>query len=63
MGTYVSMTDTYTDAGSGAGAGFGVSAPPAAVRAVADVRGGDIFAVVAGTQRIFLVGSLPIVSL
>ena len=63
MGTYVSMADTYTSAGSGAFAGFGASDPPAAVRAVADICGGTIFAVVAGTVRIFRVGSLPVVSL
>ena len=43
MGTYVSMADTYTGAGSGAGAGFGAGDPLAAARAVADVRGGAIF--------------------
>ena len=63
MGTYVSMADTYTGAGSGAGAGFGAGDPPTAVRAIADVRGRAIFAVVAGTLRIFHVGSLPFVSL
>ena len=63
MGTYVSMADTYTGAGSGAGAGFGVGYSPAAARTVVDVRGGAIFAVVAGTLRIFCVGSLPFVSL
>ena len=63
MGTYVSMADTYTDAVSGAVAGFGAGDPPAAARAVADVRGGDIFDVVPGTVRIFRVGSLPDVSL
>ena len=63
MGTYVSMADTYTGAGSGFGAGFGAGDPPAAARAVADVRGGAIFAVVARTVRIFRVGSLPVVSL
>ena len=63
MGTYVSMADTNTGAGSGAGAGFGAGDPPAAVHAVADVRGRSIFAVVAGTLRIFCVGSLPFVSL
>ena len=61
MGTYVSMADTYTGAGSGAGAGFGAGDPPAAVRAVADVCGGAIFAVVTRTVRIFRVGSLPVV--
>ena len=44
-------------------AGFGAGVPPAAARAVADVRDGAIFAVVARTVRIFCVGSLPIVSL
>ena len=63
MGTYVSMSDTYTGAGSGTGAGFGAGDPPAATRAVADLRGGAIFAVVAGTVRIFRFGSLPVVSL
>ena len=63
MGTYVSMADTYTGAGSDAGAGFGAGDPPAAARAVLDVCGGDIFAVVAGTVRTFCVGSLPVVSL
>ena len=63
MGTYVYMSDTYTGAGSGVGAGFGAVDPPAAARAVADIRGGAILAVVAGTLRIFCVGSLPFVSL
>ena len=63
MGTYVSMADTYTGAGSSEGAGFGAGDPPAAARAVADVCGGAIFAVVAGTVWIFCVGSLPVVSL
>ena len=63
MGTYVSMADTYTGAGSSKGAGFSAGDPPAAARAVAGVCGGDIFAVVAGTLRIFRVGSLPFVSL
>ena len=63
MGTYVSMADTYTGDGSGAGAGFGAGDPPTAARAVTDVCGGAIFAVVAGTLRIFRVGSLPFVSL
>ena len=63
MGTYVSTADTYTGAGSGAGAGFSAGDPPAAARAVADVRGGAIFAVVAGTLQIFQVGSLPFVSM
>ena len=63
MGTYVSMADTYTGAGSGACAGFGAGYPLAAMRAFADVRGGDIFSVVAGTLQIFRVGSLPFVSL
>ena len=63
MGTYVSMADTYTGAGSGAGAGFGVGDPPSSARAVADVRGGAIFSVVAGTVRTFRVGSLPVVLL
>ena len=45
----MSMADTYTGAGSGAGAGFGAGNPPSAARAVVDVRGGAIFAVVAGT--------------
>ena len=63
MGTYVSMADTYTVAGSSAGARFGAGDPSAAARAIADVRGGAIFAVVAGTVRIFCVGSLPVVSL
>ena len=62
MGTYVSMADTYTVAGSGAGAGFGAGDPPAAAHAVADGCGGAIFAVVAGTVWIFRVGSLPVVS-
>ena len=60
MGTYVSMADTYTGAGSGFGAGFGAGDPPAAARAVADVRGGAIFAIVAGTVQIFRLGSLPV---
>ena len=63
MGTYVSMADTYTGAGSGAGAWFGASDMPAAARAVADVCGVAIFYVVAGTLHIFRVGSLPFVSL
>ena len=62
-GTYMSMADTYTGAGSGAESGFGAGDPQAAVRAVADVCGGAIFAVVAGTLQIFCVGSLPFVSL
>ena len=56
MGTYVFMADMYTGAGSSAGAGFGVGDPPAAERAVVDVCGGVIFAVVAGTLHIFCVG-------
>ena len=63
MGTYVSKADTYTGAGSGAGAGFGAGDLLAAARAVADVCGREIFAVVTGTVRIFCVGSLPVVSL
>ena len=63
MGTYVSMSDTYTGDGSGAGAGFGTGDPPVAARAVADFRGGGILAVVAGTLRIFRVGSLLIASI
>ena len=63
MGTYVSMVDTYAGAGSGAVAGFGAGGPTAAARAVADVHGVAIFAVVARTVRIFRVGSLPVVSL
>ena len=63
MGTYVSMADTYTGAGSGVGAGFGVGDPPAVAHAVADVRGGAFFAVVAGNLRTFCVGSLPFVSI
>ena len=63
MGTYVSMDDTYTGAGSGAGTGLDAGDPPATVRAVVDVRGRAIFAVVAGTLRIFRVGSLPLFSL
>ena len=63
MGTYVSMAYTYIGAGSGAAAGFGAGDPPAAARAVADVRGGAIFSVVARTVRIFRVGSLTVVSL
>ena len=63
MGTYESMADTYMGAGSGAGAGFSAGGPPAVLRAVADVCGGAIFAVVAGTVRIFRVGSLPVVSI
>ena len=63
MGTYVSMADTYTSAGSGAVARFGVGGPTATVRAVADVCGGAIFAVVFRTVQIFRVGSLPVVSL
>ena len=43
MGTYVSMADTYTGAGSGAGSEFSAGGPPAAARAVVDVCGGDIF--------------------
>ena len=63
MGTYVSMAGTYTGAGSGAGAGFGAGDLPAAAHAVADIRGGAIFAVVAGTLQIFRVSSIPFVSL
>ena len=63
MDTYVSMADTYTGADSGAGAGFGAGDPLAAARAVADVRGRAIFALVAGTVRIFRVGSLPVISI
>ena len=59
----MSMADTYTGAGSGVGAGFGAGDPPAAARAVAEFCGGAIFSVVAGTVRIFRVGSLPVVSL
>ena len=43
-------------AGSGAVAGFDEVGEAAASRAVADVRGGAIFAVVARTVRIFRVG-------
>ena len=63
MGTYVSMADTYTGAGSGAVSRFGAGGPTAAACAVADVCGGAIFAVFARTVRIFHVGSLPVVSL
>ena len=63
IGTYVSMTDMYTISDSGAGAGFSAVHPPAAARAVTDIRGGAISAVVSGTVRIFFVGSLPVVSL
>ena len=63
MGTYVSTADTYMGASSGAGAGFGAGDPPASARVVADVRGENIFAVVAGTVRIFRVDSLPVVSI
>ena len=63
MGTYVSMDEMYTVAGSGAGTGFGAGNPLAATRTVADVCGGAIFTVVAGTLRIFRGGSLPFVSL
>ena len=63
MGTYVSISDTYTGACSGTGSGYGVGDPSAAARAVTDVSGGAIFSVVAGTLRIFRVGSLPFVSL
>ena len=63
MVTYVFMADTYTGAGSGAGAGFGAGDPLAAARAVTDVCGRVILAVVTGTLRIFRVGSLPFVSL
>ena len=51
---YVSMDDMYTGDGSGVGAGFSAGNPPAAARVVTDVCGGVIFAVVAGTLRIFL---------
>ena len=61
MGTYISMADAYTGAGSGAVAGFDEGGEAAAVRAVADVCGGAIFAVVARTVQIFCVGSLPVV--
>ena len=54
MGTYVSMADTHTGAGSGAVSGSGTGGPMAAVRVVADVRGRAIFAVVARTVRIFV---------
>ena len=63
MGTYVSMAEAKTGAGSGAVAGFDAGGTAAAARAVADIRGGAIFAVVARTMRIFCVGSLPVVSL
>ena len=63
MGTYVSMADALTGAGSGVVAGFDEGVEAAAAHAVADVRGGGIFAVVAGTVRIFRFGSLPVVSL
>ena len=63
MGTYVSMADTYTGAGSVAGAEFGAGDPPAAAHVIADVFGRAIFAVVAGTLQIFRVGSLTFVSL
>ena len=63
MGTYVSMADTCTGAGSGAVAGFGAGDPMAVPRAVADVHGRAIFDVVDGTVRIFPVGSLPVVYL
>ena len=56
MGTYVFMADTYTGAGSSDRAGFGAGDLPAAARAVADVCGGAIFAIVAETVRIFRVG-------
>ena len=59
----MSMADMYTGAGSGAGVGLGAGDPPAAARAVADVCGGAIFAVVAETVRVFRVGSLTVVSL
>ena len=44
-------------------AGFDAGGTAAAARAVADVCGGAIFAVVARNVRIFRVGSLPVVSL
>ena len=44
-------------------AGSSAGDPPDAARVVADIHGGAIFAVVAGTVRIFRVGSLPVVSL
>ena len=56
MGTYVSMADIYTGAGSGTGAGFGAGDPLAAAHVVADVRGGAIFSVVAGNLWFFRVG-------
>ena len=63
MGTYVSMADVYTGTGSSAVDGFRAGGLTAAARAVADVCGGAIFAVVARTVQIFCVGSLPVVSL
>ena len=48
-------------AGSGAVAGFGAGGPTAAARIVVEVRGGNIFAVVARTVRVFRVVSLPVV--
>ena len=63
MGTYVPMAEAYTGAGSGAVAGFDAGGTAAAACAVADVRGGAIFTVVARTVPIFRVGSLPVVSI
>ena len=49
--------------GSVAVSGFDAGGTAAATRAVADVRGEVIFAIVASTVRIFFVGSLPFFSL
>ena len=63
MGTYMSIAEAYMGAGSGAVAGFDAGGTAAAARAIADVCGGAIFAVVSRTVRIFQVGSLPVVSI
>ena len=56
MGTYVSMEEAYTGAGSGAVAGFDAGGEAVTAGAVGDVRGRAIFSVVARTVRIFRVG-------
>ena len=43
VGTYLSMANTYTGAGSGAGAVFGAGDSLVAARAVVDVCGGPFF--------------------
>ena len=63
MGTYVTMAEAYTGAGSGAVAGFCAGGTAAAARTVAEVCGGAIFVVVARTVQIFRVCSLPVVYL